>query len=259
MDLGVCTSVGVAYGDPENALRQISEAGFTHILWSHHWGTDFAYGKHELAAIKGMLKKYNLKLQDVHGCANGEKSFFSPLEYQRKAGMDLIINRIEMMKELDASGVLVMHQPRIKTDSSPEEIAYKRRQFDSLLRSMDELIPILQKMDTRIALENMPGDTWEFQRFLLDNYPPELFGLCFDSGHANINLRNQLDDCYEYRSRIQAVHLHDNNTLADQHTPPFTGSLDWQKTAKILKESSYKGVLTFEKSKSCSYILRKSE
>ena len=246
MDISVCTNIAGSSGDPENMLRLISESGFTHLLWSHHWNSDFAYCKYELAAIKNMLARYGLKLQDVHGCANAEKSFFSPLEYQRKAGIELIENRIEMMKYLNASGVLVMHQPRIKTDSSPDEIAYKRRQFASLLRSMDELIPILEKNKIRIALENMPGDTWEFQRYLLDNYPPELFGFCFDSGHANINLRNQLDDCYEYRNRIAALHLHDNNGISDQHTSPFTGTLDWQKTAKIIRDSAYSGVLNFE-------------
>ncbi|MBE6356862.1 MAG: sugar phosphate isomerase/epimerase [Lentisphaerae bacterium] len=246
MQLSICTNVSGSSGDPENILRLISESGFTHLLWSHHWNSDFAYGKYELTAIKEMLRKYRLQLQDVHGCANAEKSFFSPIEYQRKAGIELIENRIEMMKYLDASGVLVMHQPRIKTDSTPDEIAYKRRQFASLLRSMDELIPILEKSKIRIALENMPGDTWEFQRHLLDNYPEELFGFCFDSGHANINLRNQLDDCYEYSKRITALHLHDNNGITDQHTSPFTGNLDWQKTAEIVRNSGYTGVLNFE-------------
>lgn len=246
MNLSVSTNITVSYGDPESSLRLISEAGFSHILWSHHWNSDFAYGKHELSAIKKMLKTYNLKLQDVHGCANAEKSFFSPIEYQRKAGIELIINRIEMMQELDASGVLVMHQPRIKTNSTPEEITYKRSQFSSLLRSMDELIPILEKYKTRIALENMPGDTWEFQRYLLDNYPSEHFGFCFDTGHANIELRNQLDDCYEYRSRIIALHIHDNDGKVDGHTAPFTGTLDWKKTAAVIKDSGYNGILNFE-------------
>ena len=246
MNLSVSTNIITSSGDPEAALRLISEAGFTHLLWSHHWNTDFAYGKYELAAIKKMLKNYQLELQDVHGCANAEKRFFSPIEYQRKAGIELMINRMEMMQELGASGVLVMHQPRIKTDSTPAEIAYKRKQFASLLRSMDELIPILEKYKIRVALDNMPGDTWEFQKHLLDNFPAEYFGLCFDSGHANIELRNQLDDCLNYSSRITALHLHDNNGKKDQHTAPFTGTLDWDKTAKIIRESNYQGILNFE-------------
>ena len=246
MDMAISTNIDGSTGDPESALRLIGEAGFTHLLWSHHWNTDFAYGKYELAAIKGMLKRYGLALQDVHGCANAEKCFFSPLEYQRKAGIELIVNRIEMMKELGASGVLIMHQPRLKADSSPEEIAFKRRQFDSLRRSMDELIPILERMDARIALENMPGDTWEFLRYLLENYPPELFGFCFDSGHANIRLRDQFADCREYRSRITAIHLHDNNGQGDQHLAPFSGTVRWETVADILKNSSYSGILTFE-------------
>ncbi|MBR2345117.1 MAG: sugar phosphate isomerase/epimerase [Lentisphaeria bacterium] len=246
MQLSVSTNLFASSGDPENSLKLISESGFTHLLWAHHWNSDFAYGRYELAAIKKMLTSYGLTLQDVHGCANAEKSWFSVLEYQRKAGIELMINRLEMMKYLGATGVLVMHQPRIKTDSSPEEIAYKRRQFDSLRKSMDEMIPILEKMDAKIALENMPGDTWEFLRYLLDNYPPELFGFCFDSGHANINLNKQFSECEEYKSRICAVHLHDNDGSGDQHQAPFYGSVPWEQMAKMLDSSGYNGVLNFE-------------
>ncbi len=244
--LSISTNLFSSKGDPEDVLKRISEYGFTHLLWSHHWNTDFAYGQYELSAISEMLKRYNLTLQDVHGCANAEKSWFSVLEYQRKAGIELMVNRLEMMQKLNATGVLVMHQPRIKTNSSPEEIALKRRQFESLKKSMDEIIPILEKMDAKLALENMPGDTWEFLRYLLDNYPSERIGFCFDSGHANINLKNQFKECEEYRSRIMAVHLHDNNAESDQHLSPFSGTVDWDLTAKILKNSSYSGVINFE-------------
>ncbi len=246
MNLSVSSNLFSSAGDPEDALRRISETGFTHLLWCHHWNSDFAYGRHELAAIKTMLKTYNLKLQDVHGCANAEKSWFSALEYQRRAGIELIENRLQMMQYLEASGVLVMHQPRIKADSTPEEIAYKRRQFDSLRRSMDEVIPVLEKYDAMIALENMPGDTWEFLSYLLDNYPRERFGFCFDSGHANINLRPQWAECAKYKDRICAVHLHGNDGGGDQHLAPFYGSADWENIADILNSSAYKGVLNFE-------------
>ena len=246
MRLSVSSNLLASSGDPEDVLRRIREIGFTHIMWGHHWNTDFAYGRYELAAIKKMLRRYGLILQDVHGCANAEKSWFSVLEYQRKAGIELIVNRLRMMKHLDATGVLVMHQPRIKADSTPEEIAYKRRQFDSLRKSMDEVAPILERYDARIALENMPGDTWEFLRYLLDNYPADRFGFCFDSGHANIALRQQFAECEEYRSRIMSVHLHDNDGSGDQHLAPFYGTVDWEKIAAMLDSSGYRGVINFE-------------
>ena len=246
MRLSVSSNILASSGDPEAALRLISESGFTHIMWGHHWNTDFAYGRYELAAIRSMLRRYGLILQDVHGCANAEKSWFSVLEYQRKAGIELILNRIRMMKHLDATGVLVMQQPRIKADSTAEEIAYNRRQFDSLRRSMDDILPHLEKLDARIALENMPGDTWEFLTCLLDNYPAERFGFCFDSGHANIALRPQFAECEKYKSRIRSVHLHDNDGTGDQHLAPFYGTVDWQRVARMLDSSGYRGVINFE-------------
>ena len=74
----------------------------------------------------------------------------------------------------------------------------------------------------------------------------KLFGFCFDSGHANIRLREQSAECEKYKHRICSVHLHDNDGSGDQHQAPFYGTVDWEKTAKLLDSSAYTGVLNFE-------------
>ena len=61
-----------------------------------------------------------------------------------------------------------------------------------------------------------------------------------------VNLRNQFADCEEYKSRICAVHLHDNDGTGDQHLAPFYGTVDWERTAKLLDSSAYTGVINFE-------------
>ena len=53
---------------------------------------------------------------------------------------------------------------------------------------------------------------------------------CFDSGHANYMTNNV--DTFPWDklgSRLYYLHLNDNNTLHDQHFPPFYGNIKWQK------------------------------
>lgn len=53
---------------------------------------------------------------------------------------------------------------------------------------------------------------------------------CFDSGHANYMTNNV--DTFPWDklgNKLFYLHLNDNNTLQDQHFPPFYGSIKWQK------------------------------
>jgi sugar phosphate isomerase/epimerase len=54
------------------------------------------------------------------------------------------------------------------------------------------------------------------------------FGICFDTGHCNlfttVPLSRWLDELGEH---IIELHLHDNDTTADQHLPPGEGSFDF--------------------------------
>ena len=98
MDIALNTDILRSTGSPEPYLRLIAEAGFTHLHWCHQWNTDFLYSSHEIAQLKKWLKQYGLKLLDIHGSAGMEKVWFSPEEYRRKSGVELVLNRIVMLR-----------------------------------------------------------------------------------------------------------------------------------------------------------------
>lgn len=231
---------------PEPYLRQISEAGFQNIMWCHHWNTDFIYGQAELAQLKEWFKTYNIVLQDVHGTHGVEKCWFAPEEYRRRAGVELTVNRLIMLKELNGCGTLIMHPPRKLFNTPAEELPLFRKKEESVRRSLDELLPLLEKYDARIALENLPHGNWEILSALLDDYPADRIGFCMDSGHCNITVRTHYAEVEKYADRIIAVHLHDNDGSGDQHQLPFTGTFDWEWLAKVMKKSPYTNPLNFE-------------
>ena len=107
MKIALNTDYYAGTGSPEMPLRHLAEAGFTHVHWCHQWCTDFLYGKAELDAIRGWMRELGLTLLDIHGSAGAEKCWFSPVEYQRRAGVELVRNRLEMFTELGGTGALM--------------------------------------------------------------------------------------------------------------------------------------------------------
>ena len=246
MELSITTDFLGGTGCPAPRLKAIAEAGFTHLHWCHQWNTDFLYGKPELEQIAKWLKEYGLRLLDIHGSAGREKCWFSLEEYERKAGVELVANRIVMLHDLEGEGSLVMHAP-CKKNRPDQDIPKITAQYAAVRRSLDELMPILEKYGVRLAVENMASDTFELLADLMKDYPEKLLGITYDSGHGNIAEGKGLDYLEPLKHRLQALHLNDNDSSGDQHQPPFWGTVDWKRVARLLANSSYKGrPLSFE-------------
>ncbi len=139
-----------------------------------------------------------------------------------------------------------MHDPDIRSNHSAIEIANMRRLVENLRRSLDELMPISLDLHVPIAIENEYSDNFQIKEELFADYPPEFLGLCYDSGHGHIFDDKGLDYLERNKDRLIALHLNDNDGLKDLHQPPFYGTLDWERLAKILKASPYPRELSFE-------------
>ena len=242
MDIAISTSIMCSTGSPETYLRLIAEAGFTHLHWGHQWDTDFLYSSFEIAQCKEWLNRYGLKLLDIHGSEGVEKQWFSPEEYRRRSGVELVLNRIVMLRELEGSGSVMMHLPPNRAiKSTPEDERLLPARVDALKRSLDELVPALEKYDARLALENRRNDSFGVIAEVMAAYPTQRIGITLDTGHANIDEACGLDRMERLKDRLLALHLNDNDGVGDLHQPPFYGTLDWERVAKLVASSSYAG------------------
>lgn len=228
MQLSITTDYRADIGNPEPYLRRISDAGFTHVHWCHHWNTDFIYSAAEIEQIGNWLKELGMGLLDLHGSHGKEKCWFSAREYERKAGVEMTRNRIDMTARL-GGGVVIMHVPE-----DPKN--------EALRRSLDELQGFARERGVRVAVENGKMDAL---RRLLSDYPPDFLGLCYDCGHGNM-AEDALDDLRLMKDRLISVHLHDNDGIKDLHKPPFSGTVQWPALARIIAESSYRKCMSFE-------------
>ncbi len=235
--LSITTDYHGDCGCPQNRLQFAAEAGFTHLHWCHQWCTDFLYDTAEIDAIQGWLKEYRLTLLDIHGSAGQEKCWYSEREYERKAGVKLVANRLEMLLRLNGEGCIIMHAPEIETNTPEAERPALERQFEQCCRSIDELAPLFQRHGIMLALENFSRGSWELLERFCQRYPADYVGITYDSGHGHISQEYSLAKLTKNLERLCAVHLHDNDGVSDLHQPPFYGTVDWPRLAKLLAKA----------------------
>jgi len=122
---------------------------------------------------------------------------------------------------------------------------------DAARRSLDELVPVAEKLGVTICLENLykPLNLPDAIVGFIAEFRSRSLGACFDAGHANILARGgDYPDGTAYKScasvgarpvwddraldkmlpYIVNCHLHDNRVQNDDHDLPGTGSVDWQ-------------------------------
>lgn len=227
-------------GDPEPFVRAIAAAGFTHVHWCHHWNTDFAYDEPEVAQIQAWLRELGLGLTDLHASAGREKNWTSPREYERLAGVALVLNRMEMTARL-GSDVVILHIPAEPAAGLDRDAFWERTR-----RSLDTLQEHSLRLGVRIALENGGSpESWDSLTRVFSDYGESFVGLCYDSGHGNL-LSDGLDRLEAVADRLISLHLHDNDGTGDQHRLPFMGNVDWARLMGIIARSPYSKWVSLE-------------
>lgn len=269
----------------EERLAHIAQAGFSHVHWAHEWDGDYVYSIHEMEWIRDRLKYYGLKTKGVHAskgsirpggfCRNFyrndhmRKDYSSVNEYSRKAGVDLVKNRVDLAEILETTEI-VLHMILPCCDFETE--GYEELYYRQIFRSLDELEEYCRKKGVRICIENMwaPSNDRQISKYdrLFRRYSGEFLGICIDTGHALLadQEENMLELAERYADRIYCIHAQDNpgprldlrenaKTLGeycracgegDCHWIPMEGRFDWEGFARILAGSSYSFPLILE-------------
>lgn len=124
-----------------------------------------------------------------------------------------------------------------------------------------KILPFAKEHGVKIATENMWN--WEngakqscfaacstSESFVehIDLINDPYFVACLDIGHAE--MKGSGSGAYNMIKalgpRLQALHIHDNDCLGDNHQIPFSMNIDFNEVAKGLREINYQGYLTLE-------------
>lgn len=234
--------------------------------------------------LKGPLKRSGVKVVSVHNYfpipsvragakGSGDLFLLSSLDNaERQNAIQYTTKTIKYAAELGAGAVVLHcgvvemnHQMHMlyqyfnsnSLDSEEAQIFIRNKlkewdnrkpnHMNSLLASLDRLVPVAEKQGVLLGLENryhyheLPG--LDDFGSIFTNFQGAPIGYWHDTGHAHANEilgfipRNAL--LQNYADQLIGVHLHDAIGL-DDHIPPGSGEIDFQAIKPYLKSDTIK-------------------
>ena len=242
-------AIQISYdGDFERNCKIASEAGFNCVAVNFN-GTpgpsDETYDSAP-AHIMGILEKNGLEAVQTH------LFYYYPLSSAEEIDENL---EHRVLREIEVSGKIgapwcVWHPRDYKfgiigsrTYDEEKTLYYNRK---AVLRYLEQG----EKFNTGIALENLYGRMMcggvDVLLRLCDSFGADNVGICWDTGHANINRDEQPSVISRLGKRIKCTHIHNNWGERDDHAPLIYGNLKWEEIMAALLAVNYDGPLTLE-------------
>lgn len=151
----------------------------------------------------------------------------------------------------------------------PATLADKALERRVNLNMYRRLIPAAKQYGVKVCLENMierrsgkyregacgtAAEACWYLDTLNAEAGAEVFGFCFDVGHANLSAKNLREYLRTLGKRLTILHIHDNDGKQDLHLIPYTQVLNgqeehgtpWEDVIGGLRDIGYRGTLSFE-------------
>jgi len=237
----------------ENTLRLMKEAGFDAYDLSLR---ELSAPGEPVAADDYMefAKKVKAIAEEVGIVCNQAHATFPPEKFgdeeHNKATFERIRREMEVAAYVGAP-MIVVHATK-PVPKGYDVVAENLRFYNSLL-------PYAKEYGIKIAVENLfewdelrerrkpcgIGTSEKLAAFM-EKLDPEWFTVCFDIGHAAINVENPEDAIRNLKGKIGCLHIHDNDFVNDRHLVPYLGKVDWNEVMRALAEVGYNGDFTLE-------------
>lgn len=255
------------YGD-KKALEIAAKIGadavdFSLDIKNDYRNKDSIYSEDEEAVISYYkdLKEYADNLGLIISQTHGRHSGFKNIKEEDDA---LVENsRLDCLATatLGAPVCVIHNSTSIYMGADPDPKLMHTLSFDMYSR----IIPFAKQYEIKIATETFGdavaynscdffGNIEEFEKAYnrIDEVAElrDYFAVCVDTGHSNKAMRygnpTPAEVIRRLGSKVEVLHLNDNDTFIDQHKIPMTGVIDWNEVFNALDEINYNGVYNME-------------
>ena len=162
----------------------------------------------------------------------------------RKHVIDTLKSWIDLFNEIGIKRA-VLH---CDGESFPNETSVEEK-YEANISVLTEIAEYLKGTDMVICIENLVEFTYTADELLkiVNAVDSDNIGICLDTGHLNLTLKNQEEFIKKAGKHLKALHIADNEGNADQHMMPFgRGNVDFCKVMQALKEVKYDGLFNLE-------------
>jgi sugar phosphate isomerase/epimerase len=144
----------------------------------------------------------------------------------------------------------------------------KKIAFENNIKFFKAIEPTLKEYGVNCAIENLANISWEGIHQhdycstskdlleLIDALNDDIYGVCFDAGHANLmpeGSESTTEFINNLGDKLKVLHLHDNfgwvscwGGGCDRHLPPFMGAFPWKELKTALIGIGFDGSFNFE-------------
>jgi sugar phosphate isomerase/epimerase len=224
-------------------LGHIADAGFTGVeIFCSRGHFDYT-SKTEARDVGAMLDSLALTLTSLHAPTSRD------LSATREGGQPLSICEVERVRRIEAMDELKraidvaedLPFPRMIFHMGGTREMADPRKRDAAFSSLEHLILHARHVGVTICVENTTSEMGDpaYLRSFYDETRLTGLRFNFDIGHAHL-ADGPEDERVEkgfapLRELIVGAHIHDNHGEKDEHLPPYDGTIDWEKSIKILK------------------------
>lgn len=245
------------YFSCEDSIRAVKEAGFDAIDMSFE-----TYERDGLPMTKPDWKDWVKRQKELcdslglpitqghaHYYTSKQNREFTPQERERQEQ--------KMLRDIEAAGICEIPWLVFHPATSYDGASYSRRlTLKNEIERFKRFGEVADRHGVGIAIENVgctknrdklfgtiPEDLLELLDCLGDD---KVFGICWDTGHGNLNRVNQPEAIRQMGQHLKALHIHDNFGEKDEHQLPYLGNIEWEPLLQALKEVKYAGDFTYE-------------
>ena len=238
------------------SIRMLKDAGFDAYdmsLFSVKLFDDIASDGGDWRAEARRVREYADSLGIV---CNQTHPIFPPVNGDEKdpERYETLLRHLEISSVLGAK-IAVVH---------PIQYLYYPKNAEKLKEMNMEfyrgLIPYCEKFDIKIAVENMWRRYYDKSLSIVDSVcsraeefcdyidtlnSPRIVA-CLDIGHVSLVGEDMTRIIHALGPRLQALHVHDTDTVSDLHTLPFHAKIDFDEVTQALADIGYAGDITLE-------------
>jgi len=257
IDMGISITVFGIRPPVEDDFLRLYENGFrkAEIVITNGW-TDVNDMK-TIMDIAKWAEKHSVEINSVHGPSGypGNNCWLADsVKENRDQAIALRKQAIEGAKILGAKYFIIEFEcftnwphPNKSQDADPTA----EKVYTLWQQSMDEIVEFSSKSGISIAVENVPGISCIKQMDIINRWSPDFVCVCLDSSHATYGMEYFYEHVEILLPRTKTTHLSDNDGLkedqwSDRHWLPFQGNINWDRLARIMIQSGYRGCYMLE-------------
>lgn len=240
-------------------MRDLVQAGEKYVVLTSSLMEEGCRKTENLLDFHTLLKKEGLEFADAHAPWGTFSDPGMPLNQYHYITMDRLKMAIRFCA-LFGVRTLTFHTGNTLNSVFGKDLTLDDY-YRALIRSLEGLLPLAEKCNVTLALENQwtPLNHSSVLLRTLDYFNSPYLGLCYDTGHGNLTEKGSVNPeksvvpwiwndlgvpvkweenlIEKFQPYMVNCHITDNYGLKDEHNLPLHGNIDWQRIRTVLKNA----------------------